>query len=47
MNIKEIFEATKQDISFSTPIGEVCLSVEKCRMNLLVQKYKAVVDNAK
>lgn len=47
MNIKEIFEATKGDISFPAPIGEVCLSVEKCRMNLLVQKYKAVVDNAK
>lgn len=47
MNIKEILETTTQGISFPTPIGEVCLSVEKCRMNLLMQKYKAVVDSAK
>lgn len=47
MNIKEILETTTQGISFPTPIGEVCLSVEKCRMNLLMQKYKAVVDSAR
>ncbi len=47
MNIKEIFDTTTQDVRFPTPIGEVCLSVDQCRMNRLMQKYEVIVDNAR